>query len=300
MLTMTQKGHWGNREAVIQYLAYQLVHGRLGLLLGAGISYPFGLPKWEELQRRMFEALREKPPATLDLRTIEALRLRRFARNRADFAKAVKEALYKTADLSFEQLSSNRVLMSIASLMMSSRRGNVSTVITVNYDDVLETLLNFFGFVTCSISSEQHWTPAADVAIYHPHGYLPHRLGESGTDDLVLDQESFAKIIGKSELPWYQIMATVFRTRTMLCIGIGGADPNIDSLLVAAKQDHAIGTSQVKFSGIVVNTSFSRDEAAVWKNRGLFPLKIADYETDLAPLLLRVCQQAAEARRAPD
>lgn len=299
MLTMNQAGHWDKRPALTEYLAYQLVKGRVSLLLGAGICYPFKLPDWKELQRRMFHAVGRKPPAELNLRSIEGLRLSKFSKNHDGFLDLVHKQLYSTANLTFDSLSSNRVLMSIASLVMSSRRGSASTVVTVNYDDVLESLLNYFGYVTSSRTAEKFWAPSSDVTIYHPHGYLPHRKGEQRSEDIVLDQSSFSKIVGKSELPWHQALATILRTHTMLFIGIGGDDPNIDSLLVQTKENH-VAMKEVKYWGVVFNTSFSADDARFWKSRGLYPCKMADYETDLAPFLLGVCQAAAEARRESD
>lgn len=300
MLTMTKPDQWESRAAVTQYLAYQLVHGRLALMLGAGVSMKFGLPKWAVLNEHLFAAVGEtKPSGVDDLIAVEGLRLRHFDGNPKGFLELVQKALYASADLSFSSLSSNRVLMSVASLVMSSRRGSVSSVITTNYDDVLETFLNFFGFVTCSMFPDRFWNPSGDVAIYHPHGYLPSRVGERWSPEIVLDRESFSKVAGRPELPWYQTLSTILRTHTTIFIGTGGQDQNIDSLLVGNSAMHASVDQGIPYSGIVVNMNFEKNTAAVWKNRRIYPFTVLDYDSDLPAFLLGICQSAAELRRVP-
>jgi hypothetical protein len=190
--------------------------------------------------------------------------------------------------------------MSIASLVMSSRRGSVSSIITANYDDVLEVLLNYFGFVTASVKSERYWLPSADVAVFHPHGYLPSRDGEQKSAELVLDRESFSRVVGRPELPWHQTISNILRTNSIIIIGMGGNDPNFDSLLMQVRDQHARLADRVSYMGIVINTEFETNTEAVWKNRGIFPTPVADYTNDLPNFLLSICQLAADIRRVPD
>src|SRR5436190_1023700 len=88
---------WKSERVVISHLASELVHGRLGLLLGAGISSFYGLPEWHALVNRLLARCRDPliTPADDPMMAISALRLKHFKNRTPEFLKAVADELYR-------------------------------------------------------------------------------------------------------------------------------------------------------------------------------------------------------------
>jgi len=292
---------WNDDALLTKYLAGQLIKGRLALFLGAGISKDFIGVTWPELVQRILEAKGETfNPGTSFERQIARLRTAHFASDTEGYLNLVRDELYRTFDLdvSFEKLRTHKTLGALGALVMASKRGGVSKVVTLNYDDLLEVYLEFHGFVTASVHQELHWQHPADVVIYHPHGFLPSRTRLPKSDDIVLDQISYGKIIGKDGSPWRQVIMSTIRTHTCLFIGLSGEDMNFVSLLEDANKTHAIrsGSEDALFWGLTATTSKDPGDLDLWKAQGVYPKLVADFTDDLPAFLFRICQQAANLR----
>ncbi|MDO8335746.1 MAG: hypothetical protein Q7T74_03120, partial [Candidatus Saccharibacteria bacterium] len=160
MANMNLADSWQDEVILTEYLAEQLIYGRLAIVLGAGVSQFYGLPSWTELLNRLCHALGE-PSMDMGsdpLMKAEALKLRHFSGDSAGFARAVRDALYQGLSVDFEVIRRNDLLSAIGALSMSSRRGSASKIVTFNYDDLLETFLEYYGYVTASIEDGKHWS----------------------------------------------------------------------------------------------------------------------------------------------
>jgi hypothetical protein len=175
---------------------------------------------------------------------------------------------------------------------MASRRGNASEIVTFNYDNLLEIYLAYHGFVAYSVPEEIHWFGDADVNIYHPHGFLPYGGALEPSSTLVLDRESYDKILGK-DLSWRQLLLTVMRTHTCLFIGLSGDDIALTQLLTDVKDVHAITASSELFWGVCFTTN--PDLKTRWENRNVFCLILKSYD-GLPDILFSICQEAAVIR----
>jgi hypothetical protein len=288
-----------DRDQLIEYLASQLNRGRLALVLGAGISKPFGLPKWEELLQRLFTAQGKPLPSDTPERQAEYLRLTHFSGNPRGFTDAIHQALYTGVSADFASLRGNGTLAAIASLVMASHRGSVSEVITFNFDNLLELLLTYHGFVTASVFREFHWAQSADVTIYHPHGLIPFDPVQERSEQVVFDQASYSAIVGKADSPWRQTMLTIFRRRTCLFIGLSGRDDNLDSMMQECSPQHASRSENTAYWGITFLDHDDDVAAHIWQDRGVFFNRVVDYQRDLPDFLFAICQKAASIRGAP-
>src|SRR5688500_1470480 len=97
MPNMHDPDQWRSESALIGHLASELVRGRLGLLLGAGVSTFYGLPDWRTLVNRVCHNLGEPPlsPADDPITRIGGIRVRHFERNEIGYLDAVRAALYQ-------------------------------------------------------------------------------------------------------------------------------------------------------------------------------------------------------------
>ncbi len=295
MIDMSMPDRWLVQANVIEHLAEQLVLGRLGLFLGAGVSSAFELPDWKTLVKRLAVSLGEPEP-TGEFNPIQkagALKAK-YCGDDATFGNAVKGALYQDMVLDFAKISQNRLLSAIGSLVMSSQRGAAAKVFTLNFDDLLELYLEFHGFTTAVVHSGRHWARNEDVVVYHPHGFLP--LGHDDmSESIVLGTTEFHRIMKSPE--WRPIIETSLRQHTFLYLGLSGDDMHLQSLWTDLHAHHAIQDGRGAFyHGVRFTTGTVGDDIDVetqgWR---LFTQLLADYD-DLPDFLFKICQKARDLR----
>src|SRR5687768_2665030 len=99
---MTQRDEFENSDSLSDYLADQLMRGRVALFLGAGISQPFGLPGWDQLLVQLYALKGETPsPGHSPEDLAGHFHFTHFNSDPTGFVAAVREALYQgvTVDL---------------------------------------------------------------------------------------------------------------------------------------------------------------------------------------------------------
>jgi hypothetical protein len=291
---MANTAEFEDDDTLTEYLGEQLATNRLAIILGAGVSVPFKLPTWETLLKRLFKTKGATPPRATDLkRKAEYFQSTYYKNDDNGFLDAVHESLYRTVNSSYEVMRRSDTLAAIASLAMTSRRGSASQVITFNWDDLLETYLEYHGFVTTPIASAVHWTTATDVCVFHPHGFLPLSNKRKRSSKIVFDQWSYTSIMGEKGRLWRESLSAVMKSRTCLFIGLSGNDDNLDLLLGECMDSHASTTEHSANWGIVYTSGKSQAEIEFWRKRKVFPVIVRDFEVDLPQRLFRISQAAA-------
>ncbi|GHT06354.1 hypothetical protein FACS189423_11260 [Bacteroidia bacterium] len=287
---MHSADNWKIEVELVKYLANQLNKGRLCIVLGAGISSSFGLPNWEKLIKNLYDA-KGLTRTSSDL-MVAAEDYKR--QNPVTYVSDVQAALYKDSVIDFKELSSHHALAAIGALVMASKRGSSSKVITFNFDNVLELYLNYFGFVSSSQYEEKHWATNADVEIYHPHGFLSHD-GKIMSYP-ILDQKSYSQNIGNRTKLWNVHSISNMLTHTCLFIGLSGNDLNLDSMIqtIIDKDNHKSIQDGYPYWGV----SFINDDnkKTQWTDRKIFPFKVNSDFSNLPDFLFSIAQQAAQQR----
>jgi hypothetical protein len=281
-------------------LASELVRGRLALLLGAGVSDFYGLPGWNKLVDQICARLHEPKlkPNEDPILKIAALRISQFKGKTPSFLKIVAEELYRGTSVDLEKIRQNALLAAIGSLVMASRRGNASKVITFNYDDLLETYLEYHGFIARSIFRPRHWAGNADVTVYHPHGYLPRSRPKEWSNDIVFGTNEYMEIMQlDARNLWRPLLQTLMRTHSFVYIGLSGKDNHLQSLLAPLGEQHAIRDERIAFHGVRFSLKSKPDKSmeTVFANWGVYSHAVKSY-ADIAPLLFKVCQVARRLR----
>jgi NAD-dependent SIR2 family protein deacetylase len=295
---MVHRDEFAAEDKLREYLADQLLAGRLALILGAGVSVPFGLPQWPALVTSLYATKSAAPPANQSVeRQAEVFRLTHFQNDRPGFLAAVRAAMYSGADTSFAALRKNETLAAIASLVMASHRGSASEVITFNFDDLLEVYLRYNGLIATSISTATDWSGYSDVTVYHLHGLLPSDRALTTSENIIFDQQSFSAMIGDDKNPWRQLVMSILRRKTCLFIGLSGHDNHLDSLLLAANDQHACRQASTTFWGVTFSTNSDSAPQMIWESRGVFYKVISDYDAALPNFLFSICQEAAKRRQ---
>lgn len=275
-----------------KYLADHLGSGSLALVLGAGVGIPLGFPSWDGLVRRCFELQALEPPGqNLEL---EASRLEEHCkRNKIELRDVVHAGLYSGGRPSSRELTSSLRLSAIGALLMGSRRGSVQTVITFNYDSLLEEYLAIHGYHSRVVSSLPALHGGEDVTIFHPHGYLPAEpsLG-TRSSSLVLTKESFNLLLGDPASPWVAFIRHVVRTKVLLFVGIS------ESTLVGGPLGPILQSEAASIASrgptAILLTADDEDPAylPVVRNQNVAIVRLAQFDS-IDDFLLGICQRAA-------
>jgi SIR2-like domain len=272
-------------------LARQLSLGRLLLVLGAGVSVGFGLPQWDDLIARTAATTHCTLPAGQSSEdAAEFILHRACGSDELKFASSVRTALYQTYDSSIEQLTKNRLLAAIGALTMASARGNVTRVVSFNFDDLVEKYLAYHGFVENSIAAMPTWATIADVHVYHPHGILPSDSGVPVSSPIVFAQIQYDRRIGKGL--WHHALVDAFSSHTCLFIGLSGNDHNLTNILTEVSDSHVGVRVGDPFWGVRLSENSADSKMAMWNARKIKQHTLTSY-SDLPQWLFDICQRAA-------
>jgi len=285
-------------DLTIPFLASHLRAGTLGLALGAGASKYLNLPNWYELVNRCstkagLVADMTEDTSNADLCGRIELIEKHFSAGKlgkgesADYRKAVADALYD--GVSFDRVLHSDLLIAIGALVMGSRRGSVREVVNFNFDDVLEWYLCLHGFDINIVKELPALRTGADVAIYHPHGFLPfHGDWFTGSDFLIFSQLSYDDKMGDIKEPWTELTKVFLKSKVVLFVGLSGNDPTFGPIFRDVQKDleAARHTGLWLFGPGAENENMDR-----LQERNLVPLEFDQYER-WPEFILKICQAA--------
>lgn len=294
-LEANSREDWSDNEQLISYLGRQLRDGRLTLVIGSGLSRAFGLPDWDELVRRLCAKHGHAWAHGLTCERIaEEIEERYYKDQPTLFLDAVKSALYATASVELAKLSEYKVFTAIASMVITARRKSCASVVSLNWDDLLESYLEWHGFDARAVSSDRFWNPSGDVAVFHPHGLLPHSPSRARSDGIVFTQASYNAIRSRNG-GLRRAMLNVLATHTCLFLGTSGRDTDVDELMQEAKAAHASRDEDSIYWAVNYTTDTEHALAATLERRGVFVRRLHSYD-DLPRDLFDICQAARNQR----
>jgi hypothetical protein len=296
MSSMQDYRAWENWNRLREFLAHQLCGGRLALVLGAGLLHGFGLPDWDELTTRIFALKAATRPTGVDNEmAADTFLIDQCREDDLEFARLVRQALYDGVDLSMDALRRRDILAAIGSLMMSSSRGSVSRVITLNFDDLLERYLTYYGFLIESVSNVPAWGSRVDARVFHWHGLLPSSRESELPGPIVMAQKHYDRSVGKEHNAWHATVIDIMRANTCVFIGLSGRDKNLLSVLTDVQATHPSRSTKDAFWGVRFATADDPLKTN-WRGRGVYQFDLASYG-ELSSRLFDVCQFASELWR---
>jgi hypothetical protein len=253
-----------NQEA-LDNLRDAYINGNLSLYLGAGVSVGSGLPTWDKLVLAMyFSALSKKSQKPWQLYPsylfaisewhlerahepleITARKIKRYYTDNDDFTQHLWETLYagfldafSSGDVSINPSSiceGNHTLKAIAGICRNSihEKKGIKTVISYNYDSLLETALGDYPFQAISKSGPLQ---SGKLPIYHVHGYVPLNVAELTDCDIVFTEDQYHQS-AKDAYSWANLVQIKsLSSSTGLMIGLSLSDRNMRRLLDAVSQ----------------------------------------------------------------
>jgi len=229
---------------------------RFALVLGAGVSRDLGFPGWPDLLDRianhthvaavhltkkgehstyrsqiLFEHFKSR--YLKDLREEDRHTMATTYDIEVMWKQVLHACLYRDARHDLID-SANHFLCNFLPIVRDS-----PLTITYNFDDSLERMLHSRrsaqeregsrGYTTVWSASPQF--EAKSAVVYHPNGYMPWRLTEQPSEDLVLLEEAFADQLIASTSGHYALLASHFAQTTNLLIGLSLDDPTLRHVL---------------------------------------------------------------------
>lgn len=237
------------RETRIEKLAEQYQQENVTLLLGAGVSIAAGLPLWTTLIHQMLttmicDKLNDIHPLTEAERVaisqlaednqestpLTQVRYISSGMETDEFHRVMRKSLYgETVDY-----GASALLEAIAALSKPVRtHKGLKSIITYNFDDLLEQKLTSKEIGYCSVSHEKDIPDPSVLNIYHVHGYLPQKEDLDLDSDmaLVFSEEDYHELY-RDVYSWSNLtQLSAFRESTCLFIGCSLEDPNLRRLL---------------------------------------------------------------------
>lgn len=246
-------------QLISSYEAEDLV-----IVLGAGVSVPYELPNWDTLlQKLLLTSFQKETDSDTDKSLVLAklftkifspnpLIAARYLRNHykenlnkdpVGFEKAVRKALYSNLKKDFQSPLFKEIIQLCAA---PGKTPNLNSIITYNYDDILETHLKGIDIAVPHKSiSEVGMKPSpGELPIYHVHGYLPRTGKLSPTALITLSENEYHQQYSDT-YSWNNIVQiNKFRDNTCLFIGLSLTDPNIRRLLDIANSQRGSAKPQ--------------------------------------------------------
>lgn len=253
-----EAGDWEKeRDEQIELLKECYERGQFSMFLGAGVSSSAGMPDWNTLLNSLFvsyltkEFTQQTNISDDDIKQIverlntidepSALMAARYLRKGLakqtteikEFTKTITDNLYKLRDTK-KSLSSD-LISAISNLCMPRRTGaKVRTVITYNFDDLIERQLNSKSIQHHSIYNDNEAFDPDELPIYHVHGFLPEDTKKyEGLEKstLVFSEEGYHQIYTDAYHWSNLVQLTSLRENNCLMVGLSLTDPNLRRLL---------------------------------------------------------------------
>lgn len=245
------------REKIVEGLQESYQKGQFSLFLGAGVSSSAGMPDWNTLLNSLFVTYLtqefDSDGEVVDsdiselvtrLNTVDepsALMAARYLRKglvknsseAKEFTSAITKNLYKLRNSKFA--IDSRLIRSIASMCMPRRTGaKVRSVVTYNFDDLIERQLSANNIIHRCIYTENETYDPDELPVYHVHGFLPEdRKKYDGLDNstLVFSEEGYHQIYSDAYHWSNLVQLNSLRENSCLMVGLSMTDPNLRRLL---------------------------------------------------------------------
>lgn len=207
--------------------------GGVSLFLGAGLSISCGLPGWDNLLNMLISSLRNNKALSVndyyacmndshESLLIKARYLKQFyTEAKMSFVSNIREVLYKQVD------DEGELLKSVVRLI---KTGNVATVISYNYDDLLEEALQKESIKFTPIDRSNR-PVIGTLPILHIHGFIPREEDADYERNVVLSEEDYHSLY-RNAYHWANIeQLHALSQTTCYFIGLSLKDPSLRRLL---------------------------------------------------------------------
>lgn len=206
-----------------------LQNNKVSVFLGAGVSASAGVATWESLLEQLCV---KKGLSKIDSDIDSIIKGRYIIEEYKKSQKQPPEEFYQDIrDILYANKKSSDLISSIASLIT---RDNIESIISYNYDNLVEQEVMKQGKKCIPIFDKTMTIEQSALCIYHVHGYVSHEENletDNGHSPIVLGEQEYHKIFQES-YNWGNVEQLHALCRsTCLFIGLSMNDPNLRRLI---------------------------------------------------------------------
>ncbi|RPK03101.1 SIR2 family protein [Priestia endophytica] len=239
---------------------------KIVLFLGSGVSKECNLPLWHELIgglsseiisnftdinylekklliKELSDLLQGNPlisASYLEIGLLQRLAIEEIQKEKYTFYTKLKEILYKNYK---DNINKDSQLYLIAQAIVQSGLDNgMKSVITYNYDDILQKYLRSINS-EYKIQSNFNDSPQEPgfFSILHPHGFLPFNENDYSDysieeQEIIFTEDSYHKLQADPYSWRNLIQINAFRDDIVVMLGLSVNDPNLRRLLLHTSQ----------------------------------------------------------------
>ena len=234
---------WRNeRELLIDNARVAFQEDHCSFFLGAGVSMDAGGPSWEDLLRRILKRFK-KIGKQKDFEKVykqcgnSPIILGRYAASNEKSLNDISEYLRRYILYRNINLDKSELVKAICEAVIGPNgdderiveSNRIDSIITYNYDDLVETALEDRGVSVARISVKGRST-RTEFPVYHVHGLIPYdKRGIIATP--ILSEKEYHKIY-KESYHWSNVeQLHALDRNTCFFIGLSMTDPNLRRLL---------------------------------------------------------------------
>lgn len=226
--------YWAERRKKIVSKASESFRiGKNTLMLGAGLSKSLGLPGWDEMLQRLLELLKVNKLLSINDYSacqndcnndplIKARYLKHYY-NDSQFSliSGIRTLLYQST-------RGNRALLD--SVVAMIKTGRIESVVTYNYDELLEESLQKEG-ISCTPIDRSNRPLPGTLPIHHIHGMVARKTDVDYDSNVVLSEDDYHGLYNDA-FHWANVEQLHDLSQTScFFIGLSLKDPNLRRLL---------------------------------------------------------------------
>lgn len=224
-----------NKEvSVLEKARYALNNNKVSVFLGAGVSASAGIVTWDSLIEKLCI---KKGLSKIDSDIDSVVKGRYIIDEYRHLDKEIPKEFYKDIrEILYAHTRPSELISSIATLVT---RGNIESIISYNYDNLVEREIIRQGKSCFPVFNKARPKEKDSLYIYHVHGYVSHE--EDEYSPIVLGEQEYHKIFQES-YNWGNVEQLHALCRsTCFFVGLSMDDPNLRRLI-----DISIESSEVE------------------------------------------------------
>jgi hypothetical protein len=261
--------------------------GNISFFLGAGISKSNGIPTWNELVTAMYfrymdaESWGKLSPYPNYLYAASRRYIKRLEESpeiiirkiklgwkdyQHEYDQALWNSLYNSRQTNevIDEYTISNIPQDIAHVIKSPSRSKVKSVITYNFDDILEETLQRFNFNDYTTVYEKNTViKPGNLPVFHVHGYVPfnNNPDKNNYGNIILGEDDYNNLMNDTHNWANLIQLTTLLSSVNIMIGLSLTDRNLRRILDITSQQGFNSLTYI-FLKRPGNITFSKEEIA--------------------------------------
>ncbi len=225
-----------NRKLIVDHARFSFRENNCTLFLGAGVSQDAGGPSWNTLLQKSIIKIRKYLTKTDFGLIYKACSMSPIIMGRYVVGnKKQKEILtkYLHDHVLYKNVNVNKSNLISAICEMASKK--LESIITYNYDDLVESAIKQKGIEVASIYSKSR-NLKDELPVYHVHGLIPEKNSDIQSTPVFSEEEYHAMY--RDSYHWSNVeQLHALDRNTCFFIGLSMTDPNLRRLLDISYKD---------------------------------------------------------------